>query len=119
MIRAQDARGMVTAELAVTTLAAFALLTTMCWGIYLVVTQLRCVDTAAAIARQAARGDTIAVTNAKAAAPSGATIAIDEGPSLITVTVRVSARALGRWLVAVPLEARAQVVPEPTVGEGS
>jgi hypothetical protein len=56
MIREQDARGMVTAELAVTTLAAFALLTTMCWGIYLVVTQLRCVDTAAAIARQAARG---------------------------------------------------------------
>ena len=48
MIRAQDARGMVTAELAVTTLAAFALLTTMCWGIYLVVTQLRCVDAAAA-----------------------------------------------------------------------
>ena len=39
MIRAQDARGMVTAELAVTTLAAFALLTTMCWGMYLVVTQ--------------------------------------------------------------------------------
>ena len=51
MIRARDARGMVTAELAVTTLAAFALLTTMCWGIYLVVTQLRCVDAASAIAR--------------------------------------------------------------------
>ena len=62
---------MVTAELAVTTLAAFALLTTMCWGIYLVVTQLRCVDAAAAIARQAARGDTVAVDKAKAAAPSG------------------------------------------------
>jgi hypothetical protein len=119
MIRAQDARGMVTAELAVTTLAAFALLTTMCWGIYLVVTQLRCVDTAAAIARQAARGDTIAVTKAKAAAPAGATIAIDERPSLVTVTVRVRARPLGRWLVAVPLEARAQVVPEPAAGEDS
>jgi hypothetical protein len=119
MIRAQEARGMVTAELAVTTLAAFALLMTMCWGIYLVVTQLRCVDSAAAIARQAARGDTNAVAKAKAAAPSGATIAIDELPSLITVTVRVRARPLGRWLVAVPLEARAQVVPEPTAGEGS
>jgi hypothetical protein len=117
MIKAQDARGMVTAELAVTTLAAFALLTTVCWGIYLVVTQLRCVDTAAAIARQAARGDTIAVTKAKAAAPAGATIAIDERPSLVTVTVRVRARPLGRWLVAVPLEARAQVVPEPAAGE--
>ena len=108
---------MVTAELAVTTLAAFALLTAMCWGIYLVVTQLRCVDAAAAIARQAARSDEAGVSKARASAPSGATIAIDKRPSLITVVVRVRARPLGRWLVAVPLEARAQVIPEPTVGE--
>jgi hypothetical protein len=107
---------MVTAELAVTTLAAFAVLIMMCWGIYLVVTQLRCVDAAAAIARQAARGDTMAVDEAKAAAPSGATIVIDERPSLVTVAVRVKARPLGRWLVAVPLEARAQVIPEPAGG---
>ena len=65
---------MVTAELAVTTLAVFAMLTMMCWGIYLVVTQLRCVDAAAAIARQAARGDATAVGKARAAAPSGAAI---------------------------------------------
>jgi hypothetical protein len=108
---------MVTAELAVTTLAAFALLTTMCWGIYLVVTQLRCVDAAAAIARQAARGDTSAVAKTKAAAPSEAKIAIERRPSQVTVVVRVRARPLGRWLVAVPLEARAQVVPEPAAGE--
>jgi hypothetical protein len=117
-IGAQDGRGMVTAELAVTTLAAFAVLTMMCWGIYLVVTQLRCVDAAAAVARQAARGDATAVGKAKAAAPSGATISIDKRPSLVTVTVRVKARPLGRWLPTVPLEARAQVVPEPTAAEG-
>jgi hypothetical protein len=117
-IGAQDGRGMVTAELAVTTLAAFAVLTMMCWGIYLVVTQLRCVDAAAAVARQAARGDASAVGKAKAAAPSGATISIDKRPSLVTVTVRVKARPLGRWLPTVPLEARAQVVPEPTAAEG-
>jgi hypothetical protein len=116
-IRARDGRGMVTAELAVTTLAAFAVLTMMCWGIYLVVTQLRCVDTAAAVARQAARGDTTAVGKAKAAAPSGATISIEKRPSLVTVIVRVRARPLGRWLPTVPLEARAQVVPEPTTAE--
>jgi hypothetical protein len=116
MIRVRDARGMVTAELAVTTLAAFAVLIMMCWGIYLLVTQLRCVDAAAAIARQAARGDTIAVSKAKAAAPAGATIVLDKGLSLVTVTVRVKARPLGRWLVAVPLEARAQVIPEPAAG---
>lgn len=117
MIRAQDARGMVTAELAVTTLAALALLTTMCWGMYLVVTQLRCVDAAAAIARQAARGDTIAVAKAKAAAPAGARIGIDKRPNLVIVSVGVKARPLARWLVAVPLEARAQVVPEPAAGD--
>lgn len=115
-IRAKDGRGMVTAELAVTTLAAFAVLTMMCWGIYLVVTQLRCVDAAAAIARQAARSDEAGVSKARASAPAGASIAIDKRPGLITVVVRVRARPLGRWLVAVPLEARAQVIPEPTVG---
>ena len=118
MIMARDARGMVTAELAVTTLAAFAVLIMMCWGIYLVVTQLRCVDAAAAIARQAARGDTTAVDKAKAAAPSGATMVIDKRPSLVTVIVRVKARPLGHWLVAVPLEARAHVIPEPTGSTG-
>jgi len=113
MIKARDGRGMVTAELAVTTLAAFAVLTMMCWGIYLVVTQLRCVDAAAAVARQATRADDAAVAKAKAGAPSGATITIEKRPSLVTVVVRVRARPLGRWLVAVPLEVRAQVVPEP------
>jgi hypothetical protein len=107
---------MVTAELAVTTLAAFAVLTMMCWGIYLIVTQLRCVDAAAAVARQAARADVAGVAKAKGAAPTGATIMIDKRPSLVTVTVRVKSRPLGRWLVAVPLAARAQVVPEPAGG---
>jgi hypothetical protein len=116
MIRERDARGMVTAELAVTTLAAFAVLTMMCWGIYLVVTQLRCVDAAAAIARQAARDDSSAVAKAKAGAPSDAAITIDKRPSLVTVTVKVRARPLGRWLVRVPLEARAAVIPEPAAG---
>ena len=117
MIKARDGRGMVTAELAVTTLAAFAVLTMMCWGIYVVVTQLRCVDAAAAVARQAARGDDSAVAKAKAAAPSGATITVDRRPKLVTVTVRVKAHPLGRWLASVPLGAHAQVVPEPSAGE--
>jgi hypothetical protein len=109
-------RGMVTAELAVTTLAAFAVMTMMCWGIYLVVIQLRCVDAAAAVARQAARADAAAVAKAKAGAPTGATIMIEKRLNLVTVTVRVRARPLGRWMAGVPLEARAQVVPEPAAG---
>ena len=113
---ARDARGMVTAEMAVATVAGFVVLTMMCWGIYLVVTQLRCVDAAAAVARQAARADGAAVAKAKAGAPSGARITIEKRPGLVTVVVRVKARPLGRWLAAVPLEARAQVVPEPANG---
>jgi hypothetical protein len=111
--RAKDERGMVTAELAVTTLAALALLVMMCWGIYLVVMQLRCVDTAAAVARQAARGDAAAVHRVQAAAPSGATVLVEQRPTMVTVTVRMTARPLAGWLVAVPLQARATVVPEP------
>ena len=64
---------MVTVELAVATLAALALLLMMLWGIYLVVMQLRCVDTAAAVARQEARGDDAGVRLAKSDAELPAT----------------------------------------------
>ena len=104
---------MVTAELAVTTLSAFTLLVMMCWGISLVILQLRCIDTAAAVARQAARGDEAAVAHARSQAPAGAKVTVQTGRSLVTVTVRVTARPFADWMLAVPLQARAQVVPEP------
>lgn len=104
---------MVTAELAVTILAALALLVMMCWGIYLIVIQLRCEDTAAAVARQAARGDAAGVRTMKDAAPQGATVIVDRRRGVVTVTVRVSAKPLAAWLVAVPLHAQAQVMSEP------
>ena len=110
--RARNGRGMVTAELAVTTLTAFTLLVMMCWAISLVVVQLRCVDTAAAVARQTARGDEAGVTHATGNAPRGAKVTVLRRPGLVTVTVRVAARPLD-WLVTVPLQARAEVVPEP------
>ena len=105
---------MVTAELAVTILTAFTLLIMMVWGVYLVVLQLRCTDVAAAVARQVARNDTAAADRARAQAPPGATVQVSRTPRLVTVTVRVRAKPLSGWLVTVPLQARAQVVPEPT-----
>jgi hypothetical protein len=111
--RSCDGRGMVTAELAVTTLSAFTLLVMLCWGISLVILQLRCIDTAAAVARQAARGDEAAVAHARSQAPAGAKVTVQTGRSLVTVTVRVTARPVADWMLAVPLQARAQVVPEP------
>lgn len=110
---ARDSRGMVTVELAVSTLALLSVLVMACWGVYLLVVQLRCVDTAAAVARQAAREDRAGISRARADAPAGASVVIDRRPDLVTVTVRVSARPWADWLVAVPLAARSSVVPEP------
>lgn len=104
---------MVTAELAVATLAALALLGVMLWGIFLVVVELRCVDTATAVARQAARGDAKGVRMARAAAPPGATVTTSTRGGVVTVTVRVRARPLVEGFPAVPLAAQARVAKEP------
>jgi len=107
---------MVTAELAVATLTALAILTMLCWGVYLVVMQMRCIDTAGEVARQAARGDEAGVRRAKREAPSGAQIQVRGGGQLTSVQVRLAARPFARWLVTVPLTAHAEVVTEPGQG---
>ena len=104
---------MVTAELAVATLAALALLAMLVWAIFLVVVELRCVDTAAAVARQAARRDAAGVRLAEQAAPAGASVTTTTRAGVVTVTVRVRARPLVEGLPAVPLAARARVAQEP------
>jgi hypothetical protein len=125
--RTQAEQGMVTAELAVATLAAAVLMIMLCWGIFLITIQLRCIDTAAAVARQTARGDTAAVVAARSRAPRGAVIEVSKTPTLVRVDVRVSVRPF-RWatgagansghdfgsgLGSVDVHANAQVVPEP------
>jgi hypothetical protein len=113
---------MVTAELAVATLAAGALLAALSWGVHLITLQLRCIDSAAEVARQAARGDAAAVAAAKARAPLGAAFSLRRTVELVTVEVRLpvhpfrfgavssgSATELGM----VSLHAEATVVPEP------
>jgi len=107
---------MVTAELAVATLALLALLTLMCWGIYLLVLQVRLLDTAGEVARQSARGDRAAVERAEREAPAGASIRVEVRDGLARVRVRLAAQPLARGLVVVPLEATAEVVTEPGVG---
>lgn len=104
---------MVTAELAVAALAALALLLMMLWGVYLVVMQLRCIDTATAVARQAARGDQSGVRLARASAPDGAVVQISTRVDIVTVSVRLRAKPLARTFPGVPLSARAQVNHEP------
>ena len=104
---------MVTAELAVATLAALALLLMLLWGVNLMVLQLRCIDTATAVARQAARGDQSGVRLARTSAPAGAAVAISTRSEVITVSVRLRAKPLPGVFPAVPLAARAQVNHEP------
>jgi hypothetical protein len=111
--RGRDGRGMVTAELAVATLAALTLLLAMLWGIYLVVLQLRCVDTAAAVARQAARGDAAGVRLARAQAPAGAQVSVLTRAEVVTVSVRLRTRSPAAGLGSVTLQAGAQVPKEP------
>jgi len=109
---------MVTAELAVAILAAFSVLVLLCWGIFLLVLQLRCVDTAAAVARQEARGDRAASAALQGEAPAGAEVRVARRPGSVEVTVTLTVRAFARGLAAVPLRAQASVVPEPTAGAG-
>lgn len=65
---------MVTAELALGGLLLGALVALMCWLLGVVVLQVRCLDATAEIARQAARGDSGAVADARSKLPSGATV---------------------------------------------
>lgn len=107
-------RGMVTIELAVAMLAAVVVLITLCWGIFLVVIQLRLVDTAGEVARQAARGDRASIARVEAQAPRGARVSVRvaEPMTRVEVRLRVAPSAL---LPAVPLAAAAEAVTEPGV----
>ena len=122
--RRNGERGMVTAELAVATVAAGALFAALSWGVFMITLQLRCIDSAAAVARQAARGDAAAVAAAKARAPLGATVEVRRTAELVTVGVvlqvqpfRFGAVSSTSWPATefgtVLLRAEANVVPEP------
>ena len=112
-LRSRVGRGMVTAELAVAILAALSLFLLFCWGIFLVVQQLRCVDTAAAVARQEARGDRAAAATARAQAPDGARVEVRRRSGQVRVRVSLVVRPFAGGRVSVPLQAEAAVASEP------
>ena len=111
--RSRSGRGMVTAELAVAILAALSLFLLLCWGVVVVVQQLRCVDTAAAVARQEARGDRDAAAVARAQAPDGATVRVSRRSGQVVVRVEVTVAPFRGGRLSVPLVAEASVVAEP------
>lgn len=107
---------MVTAELAVAITAAVAVMIMLCWGVALLVLQLRLTDTAGSVARQAARGDRAGVARAEVAGPRGATVAVDRAGPTTRVVAQLRVDPFGILTPAVTLRARAQVTTEPGVG---
>lgn len=103
---------MVTAELAMASLGAVSLLVVLVCVLTIGVQQVRCVDTAAAVARQVARGDPEAEAAAREKAPEGATVEVVTEGAFVVATVRLGSQPLD-WLPAVPLGATAKVLLEP------
>lgn len=103
---------MVTAELAMASVGAVALLIILVGVLAIGVQQVHCVDTAAEVARQAARGDEEAESAARGKAPAGATVEVTKEGGFVVATVRLESRLL-HWLPAVPLGSTASVLLEP------
>lgn len=104
--------GYVTAEAAVTVPVLVLFSTLLLWGLMAAAGQIRCVDAARAGARAAARSEPDAVVReaARAAAPSGADVAVVRSGD--QVRVRVTARSPG---LAVGLHADAVALAEDSV----
>ena len=110
--RSRPERGMVTAELAVGVLAVMLVTLMLAWCLHLVTRQLLLEDTAAEVARQAARGDLVAVTAAREDAPPGTVIELSREMGSVVARARTTVDGL-EALPAVELTAEARVLVEP------
>lgn len=110
----QGDRGMVTAELALGVMATILVLVFVCWAVAVAVLQVRCMDTAAETARQAARGDQAAVAVARQDAPTGAEISVRTHDDVVVVEVDLDARPGALQVPGIHLHARAETLMEPT-----
>lgn len=105
-----DERGMVTAELAVGILAACLISIALAWCVSLVGAQIRCSDSAAAIARQYARDDLVGAQIASGSAPEGAEVTVSRDGQLVEVSVTVERSFVG---FSTLVTGKAQMIPEP------
>jgi len=105
--RDRDA-GMVTVELAfgVVGLAAVVFFLIGCCAI--VIVQLRCVDAAGEIARQAARNDQAAISKVVDGLPGAASVTRLDHDSAVRARVDIEFRPWGRWLFPVTVSADAE-----------
>ena len=105
-------RGMVTAELAVGVLAVVLVTVMLAWSLHLVTRQLLLEDTAAEVARQAARGDVAAVAEARKDAPPRTQVDIRREGTTIVVRARTDTVGVAA-LPSVELRAEARTIVEP------
>lgn len=117
--RSRPDAGVVTAETAV----ALPTLLLVTWLVLAVLrlgdAQLSCQDAARAAARAAARGEPAAVVveTARAAAPDGAQVNVDEQSGLVVVEVRAAVHWAGPWgLPTFTVSGRAAAAPEDDAG---
>ena len=105
-------RGMVTAELAVGTVAVVLVTLMFAWGLHLFTRQLLLEDTVAEVARQSARGDRVAVAAARTDAPAGTRLTVTPEASEVRVRGELPSGPPGRPEDLV-LVAEARVLLEP------
>ncbi len=108
----RDARGMVTAELAVGTIAVILVTLLFGWGLHLFTRQLLLEDAVAEVARQSARGDRAAAASARTDAPAGTVLTVTEETGGVRVRGELPSGPPGR-LRDVVLVAEARVLLEP------
>jgi len=106
-------RGAVTVEAAFASLGLVALLAVLVGAIGVVLVQVQCVDAAAAIARQAARGDASGVAEAKSHVPEGGQVAVRTTATTVTVRVEAEAAIVPGIRITAHLAAESTAVLEP------
>lgn len=102
---------MVTVELAAALIVVAMAAVACAWLVGVLVLQVRLVDVAGEVARQAARGDEKAVAAAKADAPKGASVSVVRVGGAYRATASSSTAAMGP-LPSWPLSADAEVLAE-------
>lgn len=89
------------------------------WGLMAAAAQIRCVDSARAGARAAARSEpiSVAIASAKQAAPHGAEVHISRNGHVVDVEVEARSLAPGplATLLSIRIHARAEALAEDTV----
>ncbi|MGV8845078.1 TadE family type IV pilus minor pilin [Tessaracoccus sp.] len=115
--RSADARGMVTVELAVGFVTATLLAATLAAVVLLGVAQAACARASSEMARQLARGDTVAAQIAKSQAPAGAHSRVVNQSDGVGVRVSASVQVLG--IGAVTVAAENWAAWEPGVGDAA